>query len=113
MLTRLARIADQDAALEFVKIDAQLYAMFAARRQLDSCGAAKRGWVMILSARWNVDDDRFGVTADVYPINLALPCPGIAIERRADSHSHCTRTPDARAVRSFRIGRQREAALRL
>src|SRR5580658_10050630 len=87
--------------------------MLTTRRKLDGRGAAKRRRVMILRASWNVDDDRFSVAADVNPIDLALPCSRITVQRRADGDSHRARAADARTVRSLGIAGKCKAALRL
>src|SRR5208282_5299373 len=83
VLPRLSRITNGDAAFQLVEIDAQLDAVLAAWLKLDGRGAAKSWRVMILRAGGNIDDDGFGVTADVNPIDLALPCSGVAVQRRA------------------------------
>ncbi len=79
MLAGLAGVADQDAALEFIKIDAQLDAMLAAGRQLNGGGTAKGRRIVVLRTGGNIDHDGLGVAADVNPIYLALPCPSEAV----------------------------------
>src|SRR5919108_1139905 len=86
--------------------------MFAARRQFDGCGAAKGRWIVVLGAGWNVDDNGFGVAANVNPILFALACSRVAVQRSANGNSHSTGTTDASASGSFGIGHQGEAALR-
>ena len=81
MLAGLAGIANNDAAFQFVEIDAQLDAVLAARRQLDGRGAAKRRRVVILRAGGYVDDNGFGVAADVRiqsTLLFSLP-PSVAV----------------------------------
>src|SRR4029077_306128 len=113
MLARLPCVADQDAAFQFVEIDAQLDAMLASRRELDPRRAAKCRRVVILRTCRNVDDDCLGVTADVNPIDLALPCPGVAVKGGTTGDSRGARAADSGAVGSFRIRSKLEAALRL
>src|SRR5262245_60448081 len=86
--------------------------MLPAGGKLDGCGAAKSGRIVVLGARRHVDDDGFGVAADVNPILFALPCSGEAIERSANRDGHGAGAADASAGGSFGIGYQREAALR-
>src|ERR671923_2137433 len=86
--------------------------MFAARRQFDGCGAAKGRWIVVLGAGWNVDDNGFGVAANVNPILFALACSRVAVQRGANGNGHGTGTTDASASGSFGIGHQGEAALR-
>src|SRR2546429_9951529 len=64
----------------------QLDAMLAAGGQLDGGSAAKSWRVVILRTGWNVDDNGFGVAADVNPVLLALPRPREAVQRGADGH---------------------------
>src|SRR2546423_3837765 len=109
----LAGIAEHDSALELGEIDAQFGAALTAGRQLDGRSSAKRRWIMILCAGGDVNNDGFGVTADVNPIGFALARSGVAVERRADGYGHGAGTTDARARGRFRIGGQRETAARL
>src|SRR5229473_1451429 len=111
MLARFAGVADHHAALKLVEIDAQFDAMLAAGRKFDGGGAAKGRWVMILRARGNIDDDGFGVAADVDPIHFALPRPGEAVKGRANRYGHGAGAADACACGSFRIRSQCEASL--
>src|SRR5438876_3350486 len=108
VLAGLARIANHDAAFKFIEIDAQLDAMLAAGGQLDGGSAAKSWRVVILRTGWNVDDNGFGVAADVNPVLLALPRPREAVQRGADGHGHGAGTANAGAGRGFRIGHQRD-----
>src|SRR5713226_8747382 len=85
--------------------------MFAAGRQLDSRCAAKGRGIMVLSASGNIDDNGFGVAADVDPIDLALPCSGEAVQRGAYRNRHGARAADARASWGFGIRCECEAAL--
>ncbi len=62
---RLAGVTDQDAALEFIEIDAQFDAMLAAGGKFNRGGAAKGRRVVVLGASGNVDDDSLGVAADM------------------------------------------------
>src|SRR5207244_7581350 len=105
-------VGDDYAALEFVKIDAQFNAVFAARGKFDGRGTTEGGRVMILGASGNIDDDGFCVAADVDPVDLALPRPGEAVEGGANGYGHGAGAGDARASGSFRIGSEGEAALR-
>jgi len=75
--------------------------MLAARRQFDGCGSAKCRWIVVLRAGWNVDDDRFGVAADVNPIDLAFSCSGEAIEGGAMATAMALEPADASACRGF------------
>src|SRR5471030_2357702 len=111
VLARLAGVADHDAALEFIEIHAQLYAALAARREFYGRGATERGRIMVLRAGGDVDDDGFGVAADVDPVFLTLTSAGKAIKRGANGHRHRAGATDARARGSFRIGRQGETAV--
>src|SRR5713226_4527952 len=113
VLARLAGVSDHYAALEFVQIDAQFDAMLTAGRQFNGRGATESRRVMILRSSGNIDDDGFGVAADVDPVDLALPCSGEAIERGANGHGHGAGAADARARGSFGIRGEREAALRV
>src|SRR5215831_19490993 len=106
MLAGLSRVADHDAALEFIEINAQLDAMFAAGRQFDGRCTAKGGWVVVLRARGNVDDNSLRVPADVDPILFTLPCSRVAVQRGANGHSHGAGTADACAGWGFRVRHQ-------
>src|SRR5215467_15117049 len=112
VLARLSRVTNYDAAFEFIKINAQFDTTFAAGGKLNGRSSAKSRRVVVLRAGRDVNDDGFGVAADVNPILFALPCPRIAVQRRADGHGHGAGTPDASPGGSFRIRHQREAALR-
>src|ERR1700730_5345870 len=113
VLARLARVTDDDAAFQFVEIDAQLDAGLTSRRELDRRSTAKRRRVVILGAGGNVDDNGLCVATDVDPIDFALPCSGISVQGRTDRHRHGARAADARPVGSLRIRCEREATLRL
>ena len=112
VLAGLARVTDEDTAFEFVEINAQLNTMLATGRQFDGRGTAKSRGIVVLRACGNIDDDGFGVAADVDPVHFALPCSGETVQRGANSYGHGARTADAGAGGSFGIGHQREAALR-
>ena len=111
MLAGLARVANQHAAFQLVEVDAQFDAMFAAGRQFNGRGTTKSRRIVVLRARGNVDDDGFGIAADVNPIDLALPCSGEAVQRGANGHSHGAGAADTGTRGSFGIGHQCEAAL--
>src|SRR5206468_1201056 len=113
MLARLAGVSDHHAALKLVEIDAQFNAMFAAGWEFDGSGAAKRWRIVVLRSSGNIDDDGFGVAADVNPVDLALPCSGKAVERGANGYGHGAGAADACAGGSFRIRGECEAALRV
>src|SRR6266850_4240804 len=85
--------------------------MFSSGRKFDGGGATERRRIVILRSGGNVDDDGFGVAADVNPIDLALACSGEAVERGANRHSHRTGTADACPGGGLGIRREREAAL--
>src|SRR5258708_22050893 len=87
--------------------------MLAAGREFDGSGAAEGLRVMILRSGRDTDHNGFGIAADVDPVDLALSCSGEAVKRGANGHGHGVGAADARARGSFRIGRERKAALRL
>ena len=68
---------------------------------------------MILRARRNGNDDRFGIATNVDPIGLTLSCRGEAVKCRADRDRHGTRTADASTRGCFGISGQGEPTLRL
>src|SRR5205823_11624057 len=97
MLARLAGVSDHHAALKLVEIDAQFNPMFAAGREFDGSGAAKRWRIVVLRSSGHIDDDGLGVAAGVDPVDLALPCSGHAVERGANGYGHGAGAANARA----------------
>ena len=90
VLAGFTRVTNQNAALEFIEIDAQVDAMFAAWGQFDGSSAAKSRWVMVLRAGGNVYDNGFGVAADVNPILFALPRSSVAVQGGTNGYGHGT-----------------------
>ena len=113
VLAGLAGVAEQDAALEFIQIDAEFDAMLATRWKFDGSSAAEGGRIVVLRAGRDVDDDGLCVAADVNPIDFALPCSGKAIQRGANRHGHGAGAANAGACGSFGIGSESETTLRL
>ena len=103
MLARLAGITDDHATLEFVQIHTQFNAMLTAGRELDRSSAAEGGRIVILGSGRNIDDDGFGVAADVDPVDLAHACSGEAVQRGANGHGHGAGAADACTGGSLRI----------
>src|SRR2546422_9060291 len=80
VLARFPGIADHHTALEFVQVHAQFNAMLTAGWEFDGSGAAEGRRVVILGSGGHIDDDGFGVAADVDPIDLALARSGEAVK---------------------------------
>src|SRR5207237_10087576 len=87
-LAALEALSDHPAVLELSQFHAQFDAMLTAGREFDGSGAAEGRRVMILRSGGNIDDDGFGVAADVDPIDLALTRSGETVESRTTRHGH-------------------------
>jgi hypothetical protein len=66
---------------------------------------------VVLRAGGHLDDNTFGVAADVNPIDFAFTGRGKPVQRCANRYSHGTRASDSRASRGFGIGSEGEAIL--
>ena len=111
-LPRLSRIAEHKALFEFAKINPQFHAPFAAWRQFNRSGAAKRRRIMVLRSRWNLNHNAFRIAADMDPIDFALSSGSKTIHCRTNRHGHRARSADSRARRGLGIRRQAHHFLR-
>src|SRR5262249_12403137 len=105
-------VAKHQAVFEFAQIDAEFHAPFPAWRKLDGSGTTECRRIVILRASGHANHNAFRVTADVNPVDLALPCPCETVQGSANRYGHGTGTPDASTSRGFGVGGQGEPAFR-
>src|SRR5215471_2152159 len=107
-----AGVAENQALFELAYVQTQFHSTLAARRQLDRRRSPECGRIVILGTGGHLDDDAFGIAADVDPVHFALARRREPVERRANGHGHRGGTADPGARRRFRVGGQCESTLR-